>query len=237
MIASYLYVIIGESLGRIKLVVFDMDNVIFDEGYFEEHARVAASSWQIIWNALGAQEENERLKKKWAGGGYKNYMEWQEEALMAFQKRGLTREKYFELIEGIPFMKGAKETVAEIRKRGILTAIISGSFFELALRARMELGIDFPLATCSMIFDGNSLKGWSVLPFDFEGKLPLFNALSTALKVDPKDCAFVCDGVNDIDLAKGVGLPIAFGARDDLKRCCKVIVDSGDLRDILKYIY
>ena len=42
--------------------------------------------------------------------------------------------------------------------------------------------------------------------------------------------------LSGINLAKGVGLPIAFGARDELKRCCKAIVDSGDLRDILKHI-
>jgi phosphoserine phosphatase len=221
---------------KIKLVVFDMDNVLFDVGYFENHENVAASSWGTIWRKLNAEEEELRLKKKWSDGGYDTYTDWQNEALRVFRDLSLTKDMFYSVVNGLPFTKGAKEAVSELKKKGILTAIISGSFSELALRAKKEIGIDFPIATCSLIFEGNELKDWSVLPFDYEGKLQIFNALVNTLKIKPEECAFVCDGVNDIELAKNVGLPIAFGARKELKECCKVIVDNKDMREILGYI-
>jgi phosphoserine phosphatase len=221
---------------KIKLVIFDMDNVMFDVGYFENHDRVSASTWGAIWKELDAEDDNNRLKKMWSTGKFKSYVDWQKAALEIFKERGLTRDRFFKVINGLPLMKGAKETVAELKKHGVLTAIISGSFFELAMRAKRETGIDFPFATCSLFFDGDELVDWSVLPFDYEGKAHIFDALIASLRIKPQECAFVCDGVNDIELAKKVGLPIAFGARDELKKCCKVSVDSGDLRDILGHV-
>ncbi len=220
---------------KIKLVIFDMDNVLFDVGYFENHKNVAASTWGVIYKKLNAEEENERLKKKWSSGGHKSYTEWQNDALNVFKNYGLTKGIFFDIINSLPIMDGAKETIDELKRKGILTATISGSFFELAARTR-KLGIDFPFATCSLIFEHDKLVDWVILPFDYEGKTNFFNALISTLKIKPEECAFVCDGVNDIDLAKKVGMPIAFNARDELKRHCKIIVDKKDLREILKHL-
>jgi len=220
---------------KIKLVVFDMDNVLFDVGYFETHQNVASSTWGAIWRELDAETENERLKKKWSSGKYKVHMEWTNETLSVYKKYNLTEEKFFDVINSLALMKGAKETIVELKKKGILTAIISGSFNELAKRARKELGIDFAIATCSLIFENNKLKDWIVLPFDYEGKVHIFDALISSLKLKPEECALVGDGVNDIELAKRVGLSFAFNARDELKKHCKVIIDKKDLREILKH--
>ncbi len=220
----------------IKLVVFDMDNVLFDVGYFETRKKVAASTWGVIYNKLNAQKENERLMKKWAIGGHKTYMEWPNEALTVFKNYGLTKEKFFGVINSLPLMKGAKETLEKLKKKNILTAIISGSFYELGARARKELKIDFVIVSCSLIFENNKLKDWLILPFDYEGKVHIFNALISSLNLKSEECALVGDGVNDIYLAKKVGLPIAFNARDELKKECDVIIDKKDLREILKYL-
>jgi phosphoserine phosphatase len=219
----------------LKLVIFDIDNVLFDTGYFETHKNVAASTWGVIYKRLNAEEENERLKKKWSSGGHNSYTEWQNDALNVFKNYGLTREIFFDIINSLPIMDGAKETIDELKRKGILTATISGSFFELAARTR-KIGIDFPFATCSLIFEHDKLVDWVIFPFDYEGKTNFFNALISTLKIKPEECAFVCDGVNDIDLAKKVRMPIAFNARDELKRHCKVIIDKKDLREILKYL-
>jgi phosphoserine phosphatase len=223
-------------MGKIKLVVFDIDNVLFDVGYFEKHDKVAASSWGAIWKELDDEEDHIRLKRNWSEGKYKTYTEWQIAALKVFKRRGLTEERFLKVVYGLPLMKGAKETVRELKRKGILTATISGGFFEIAMRARKELGIDFPFATCSIAFKDGLMAEWAVLPYDYEGKAHIFNALAKSLGILPKECAFICDGVNDIPLARVVGLPIAFGARDELKRHCRAVVDSKDMRDILKYV-
>ena len=223
-------------MSKIKLVIFDMDNVLFDVGYFENHKNVASSTWGAIWRELDAEIDDERLKKKWSGGEYKSYMDWQREAVMVFKNRGLTKERFFDVINKLPLMNGARETLRELKKKNIQTAIISGSFFELGVRAKKELGIDFIIAACSLIFEDNELKDCSNFPCDYEDKVHAFEALISSLKLKPEECALVGDGVNDIELAKRVGLPFAFNARVELKKHCKIIIDKKDLREILKYI-
>lgn len=217
-------------------MVFDIDNVLFDVGYFEKDEKVAASSWGAIWKELGDEKDHIRLKRNWSEGKYKTYTEWQEAALRIFKRRGLTEERFLDVVYGLPLMKGARESVRELKRKGILTATISGGFSEMAMRARKELGIDFPFATCSLAFKDGVMKDWAILPYDYEGKVHIFNALVKSLGIAPEECAFVCDGVNDIPLARIVGLPIAFSARNELKKYCRAIVDSKDMRDVLKYM-
>jgi phosphoserine phosphatase len=63
-----------------------------------------------------------------------------------------------------------------------------------------------------------------------------FNALVSSLNIKPEECAIVGDGVNDIPLAKHVGLSIAFNAREEMKRSCKVVIDGNDLSKVLPYL-
>ena len=55
-----------------------------------------------------------------------------------------------------------------------------------------------------------------------------------------KECAFIGDGDNDVELAKAVGISIAFNASEKLRACSKysVVQKEGheDLRAILKYL-
>jgi phosphoserine phosphatase len=222
---------------RIKLVVFDIDNVLFDMGYFEKRKAVAASTWSVIYEALGAQEEDEKLKTKWSTGNYGNQVHWASDAMSVFKRYGLTQRKYNKIIKDMPLMKGAEGALKALKEKGYMTAIISGSFRELGLRAHREMGIDFMITSCSPMFDkrGN-LVDWDLLPCDYEGKVQFFNALISALKIKPKECAFVGDGVNDISLMKKVGLSIAFNARKELKEHCDVVVEGKDLSKILKYL-
>jgi phosphoserine phosphatase len=221
---------------KIKLVVFDMDNVLYDTGYFETHKHVSASTWELVWKHLKAESENKRLKEKWASGGYGHVYDWQAEAAEAFRKLGLKKSDFARIVRELPFMPGAKETLAELKRRGIKTAIISGGFYDMAVRAKLDLGIDYLMATCYFIFEGEDMQGCAILPFDYEGKAMIFNALISSLKIKPSECAFVGDGPNDVQIAKEVGLSIAFNAREELRSVSKVCIDKKDLREILRYI-
>jgi phosphoserine phosphatase len=222
---------------KIKLIVFDMDNVLFDVGYFENHEAVAASTWGVIWGALKAQKEEKELHEKWATGGHKNYVHWEGDTLSVYKKYGLTQKMFDEIINNLPLMKGAKETLKTLKEKGYSTAIISGSFQELGMRAHKELGIDFIITACSLVFDKNgNLTDWALLPSDYEGKVHFFNALISSLNIKPEECALIGDGVNDIPLARVVGLSIAFNAREELKKHCDFIVDGKDIRKILQYL-
>ena len=218
-----------------KIIFFDMDGVLFDVGYFEEGKGIAASSWKIIAREIGAEEDEEELKEKWKKNELDHFVHWVKETLKIYRKHGLTEKKFHEIINSLPFMEGAKEAVAELKKRGYMTAIITGSFKELAYRAKKELGIDFIVAACELVFEDGKLADEIAFPCDYHGKAKFFEAIIAGLGIKPEETAMIGDGVNDIPIAKEAGFSIAFNSREELKKVCDVSIDRKDLREVLKY--
>jgi len=226
------------SPGKIKLIFFDMDGVLVDViGYKENGKKVAISTWNAVFDNLGIYREHERLKKMFIEGKFPSYMEWTDEACRVLQKNGLTRDKFIKIMQERILMNGAKETFNELRNRGYKTALITGSFKLLAERLQELFGLDHIIAHCELIFneDGN-LREWRLIPCDFEGKVEYFNMLASKLNLEPPECAFIGDEVNDVPIFKKTGLSIAFNCRkEEVKKAAHAVIDKKDLKEILQY--
>ncbi len=223
---------------EIKLIFFDMDNVIFDMNFYEHREGVTASTWTLLYGYLNAGHEDKRMCEKWASGGYRNYSEWVEEATGVLKSYGLTREKYHNFINEISPMNGAATTFEEIKKRGYKTAIITGSFLEMAERAQKMFGIDHIFAGCSLVFNQKGEMEKTVInPCDYKGKLEFGKDLAKSLGLGLQNCAFVFDGVNDLYLANEVALPIPFNTRrKEIIETFGNVIEEKDLRKILSVL-
>ncbi|MCP3684839.1 MAG: HAD-IB family phosphatase [bacterium] len=221
---------------KTKIVFFDMDGVLFDVGYFEKRKNLGASCWKVVAESIDALEEEDKIKDKWMNGELDSYLDWVRKTIDVHKKHGLTKDKFMQIIDSIPPMEGAKETIAELKKRGYLTVVVSGGFKELARRAKTELGVDFVIAACELIFDEKGkVHDFIFFPCDFHGKVKFFEAMVAGLDIKPEEAAMVGDGVNDIPIAKECGFSVAFNARDELKEHCDVIIEGKDLRKILEH--
>ena len=56
-----------------------------------------------------------------------NYLEWATHAMNMWIEKGVTKEDFFKAMKSLKLMKGAIETIKELKKQGIKLAIISGS--------------------------------------------------------------------------------------------------------------
>ena len=215
-----------------------MDGVLIDvTGYNENGKKVAISTWNAVFDYAGIYHEHERLKELFIKGDFPSYMEWTDEACRVLQKHGLTKDKFIEIINSRPLMNGAEETLRELKKRGYKTAVITGSFKALAERVKELLGLDYIIAHCELIFDENgNLKEWKLIPCDFEGKVEYFNKLAKELGLNPSECAYIGDEVNDIPIFSKAGLSIAFNCRkEEVKKVANIVIDKKDLKEILQY--
>ena len=215
-----------------------MDGVLIDvEGYNENGKKVAISTWNAVFDQAGIYHEHERLKELFIKGDFPSYIEWTDEACRVLQKQGLTRDKFMEIINGRPLMEGAKETLQELKKRGYKTAVITGSFKALAERVKGLLDLDYIIAHCKLIFDENgNLKEWQLIPCDFEGKVEYFNKKARDLNLEPSECAYIGDEVNDIPIFGKAGLGIAFNChKEEVKKAAHIVIDKKDLREALQY--
>ncbi len=222
--------------GKIKLVVFDMDGVIFDvAGYNEKSQKVTISNWHAVFDHIGIFHEHTRLKNMFIKGELSSYMEWTDKACRVLQKHGLTKDKFYKIVDSRPFMKGAKETFRKLKERKCQTAVITGGFKALADKAQKVLGLDHVIAHCNFSFSENGeIEGWELTPCDFEGKVKYFNKLISELELNPSECVYVGDGINDIPLLEKVGLGIAFNcSKEDVRKAAHVVIGEKDLREIL----
>lgn len=219
---------------HIKLVVFDLENVLFDK--YENYVNgeiVKMNSWDLIFYELGAWEENLYLMKLWKDGILPDYFTWNEEACKVWKDRNLKRNKFEEIVKKMPLRKEAKETVEELKKRGYKTATVTGSPEALASRAEKELGLDYAIGHCRLYFDKEGkLKDWDLFPTDFEDKVECVKKIAKRERISLMECAYVGDGENDIYVMSEVGIPIAFRAESEkVRNVARYVIK--DLRELL----
>ncbi|MCK4589800.1 MAG: HAD family phosphatase [Nanoarchaeota archaeon] len=204
-----------------KLIVFDLDGVIFDHLNF----------WDKVVKVYKTEKESKALVKKYL---HTNYPKLVEEVTKLWI--GKPKQPYLEEIKKAKYMPGAKETIKELKKRDYTIAIISSSPKELVLRAKKELNIDYVFYN-EMLFDENDkFIGFNQHVGNL-GKQKFLKQLCHEHYLDYKDVIVVGHDKNDIKMARVAGFVIGFNPKDkEFEKYCKVIIKKKDLREILKHL-
>lgn len=120
------------SCRPIQLAIFDMDSTLINEEVIDELARSIGVTDAV--SAITAQAMN----------GDIDFAE-SLRARLAFLK-GVNTEIWKELKQSVTIAAGARELCAELRLRGVITAVASGGFIPMAEWLKDELGLDYAFA-------------------------------------------------------------------------------------------
>lgn len=210
-----------------KLIVFDMDGVIFKHTNF----------WHELHKVYGTEKEGFALTKRYVKSDYQKLV---EEVIGRLWK-GKAAKPYFDLIDSLEYVDGAKETLVELKKRGYLTAIITSGPSDLALRAKKDCYVDFIFANRLVIKDGfvegnTDMKYW---PIRHDTKNDPLMEICMLSKIPLADSIVVGHDDADIKMAKEAGLAIAFfPSSEEFTKHCEIVINEGeqDLRQIMKYL-
>lgn len=222
-----------------KIVIFDLDGVIFSKPWHSESEETAVSSWDVLFKTLGIYDLHEKLKTMFIERRFKSYMDWTDAACCVLKAQGLNKKTFEEIMEKRPFMLGAKETLQTLNQNEIITGIVSGSFEELASRLKRETGINHALTHCKLEFDDETglLQRWKLYGTDWEDKVKFVKYIADLYKTNLDECVYIGDDVNDIPVFKKVGLSIAFNAdKKKVKEAARLVINKKDLREILPHI-
>jgi phosphoserine phosphatase len=207
---------------KYKLIVFDMDGVIFEHCNF----------WLELHRKLGTYDEGVELTKKYL---YTDYSKLVEEVVGRLWK-GKPAEKYLELVNDGRYVEGAGETVRELKKRGYSVAIISSGAKDLALRAQKEIGIDY-IYTNELVIRNGTITGEFSWPIGADRKAVAMRELAMEHNMHLGEMIVVGDSDGDIKMMRLAGLSIAFCTEsEELKKVATAVVKRADLRLILPYI-
>ena len=203
----------------IKLIAFDLDNVLIDGEAIDE-----------IGKLVGVEAEISEITKKAMEGDLDFETALNERVALL---KGASVEDIKEVVSKIPLMEGAEETIAELKKRGYKIATITGSFEIIANRMKDDLGLDYAFSNVLHEEDGK-LTGEVSGPLVKGSKAEVLKEIMEMEKVKAEESAAVGDGANDVSMIEKAGLGIAFNAKPVLKEKADVVVEKRDLKELLE---
>ena len=201
----------------IKLVVFDLDNVIINGEGIDEIGKIA-----------NVEDEIKEITEKAMNGEIDFETSIKERVKLL---EGVSVEDIEKLSEELPLNKGAEEAIAGLKEEGYEIAVISGSFDIIANPLKEKLNID-NIFTNTLIEEDGKLTGEVSGPLVSKSKLDVLNEFLEDKEYGLENCVAVGDGANDISMIKNAKYGIAFNAKPKVKEIADIIIDE-DLNNIL----
>lgn len=205
-----------------KLCVFDFDSTLMD-----------GETIDFFAEALGIGEQVSEITERAMAGELDFFESLQERVGLL---KGLEFSKVEEISHSLPYMPGAIETIAELKKRGMTVVCFSGGFRTATTYAKDILGYDADFSNALHVKDGKltGLVGGDMM-FNFS-KGDMLVRLQNILGVSEEETMVCGDGANDLSMFAHAGTRVAFCAREVLKKEANIIIDKKDLTLILKEI-
>lgn len=208
---------------RFKLVAFDLDGTLTRVG----------SVWEYLHRRFGTLEEA-RVNAKLFFEGRITYSEWARLDVSLW--KDIPYRDVMEALREIEYVSGAEEVVSTLRRLNVKTCIISAGLQELADIAAEKLGVDYAVANKLEVWEGR-LTGGVEVKVGLEDKGRILLELTEKEGIPRSLTAAVGDDLSDLPMFEEAGFSIAFNPKtESVARAADVVVESTDLRDILRYL-
>lgn len=210
-----------------KLICFDLDGTLIDDTIF---------IWQTIHDHFGTNTAAREKAKQQFFNAEITYEAWAKHDIALWKQVGATKRHLLDAIKPLKLMQGARETMHELKRRGYIIAVISGSI-DFALEYVFPDYKQFVryVYINKIHFDAHE-KLHDITPtrYDLEHKATALQELTQKEGISLQQCIFVGDHHNDIAVAKISGMSIAFNSKSpELNAVCDVVIAEKDLRKIL----
>jgi phosphoserine phosphatase len=206
-----------------KLIIFDLNKTLIYE-----------NSWLDLNMAMGVTQAEDQMLLDWSHEGVVDDVVGQNILCEIYKKRGdISHQAIWKVVSAYTYLPGAKETVAKLIADGYQIALVSGAMDILVQSVAKELGVHHWRAANQFIFDeDNKLARIESVPNDVAHKVEMLNEICQELNIEPKECAAIGDGDNDIGLFELTGHGVTFADSKIVASAEHVINSLPDLLDI-----
>jgi phosphoserine phosphatase len=208
-------------MGR-GLVVFDFDSTLMD-----------GETIDFLAEPLGLKEEVAKITREAMEGK----IDFFESLIKRVELlKGLKVEEVDNICQNLPFMKGAKETIGQLKKGGYRVLCFSGGFRNATSFAREALGFDADFS--NILHSKNGILTGKVggeMMFN-NSKGDLLRRIQQITGISQEETIVVGDGANDLSMFQYGGVKIAFRAKPILRMASDYAVEKKDLREILEIL-
>jgi len=204
----------------LKLAVFDFDSTLMD-----------GETIDFFAEELGLGEEVGKITEAAMNGEIDFFESLQQRASLL---KGLDYSIVEKISQNLPYMKGARETISELKSRGMKVVCFSGGFRSATGYAKNILGYD---ADFSNVLHHKNQKLTGLVGGDMMfnySKGDMLIRLQGLLGVKEEETLVCGDGANDLSMFAHAGTRVAFCAREILRKEANIVVETKDLREILE---
>ena len=190
------------------------------------------SSWQFVHKKLNV-DNSDNLKQFL--NHQISYREFMKKDVELWGKTNIDTIK--NILDEVPLMKNAKSTLAQLKKAGYKTAIISSGISMLAECVQRGLEIDFVFANRIVADRNGVLTGKGVEVVNPLNKRAVLREFALNQHTNLQCCAVVGDTTFDVPMFREAGFSIAFNTNDKrVRNAADVAVEGKDLKNILPYL-
>lgn len=206
----------------LKLAVFDFDSTLMD-----------GETIDFFAEELGIGEKVAAITEEAMSGRLDFFESLQQRVSLL---KGLDYSVVEKISYNLPYMNGAKETIAELKSRGMTVVCFSGGFRSATSYAKDILGYDADFANILHEKDGKltGLVGGDMMFSSSKGDM--IQRLQKILGVSVEETLVCGDGANDLSMFAHAGTRVAFCAREILEKEANIIIKEKDLTKILEKI-
>lgn len=205
-----------------KLAVFDFDSTLMD-----------GETLEIIAREIGIDKEVKEITDRAMRGELDFFESLQYRVSLL---KGMPVKTVNEICSNLPVIKGAEETIKELKKRGFTVVCFSGGFKNATVPFMEKYGLDCEFSNILHEKDGvlTGLVGGEMMFNHSKGEM--LKRLQKITGTSPADTITTGDGANDLSMFKFAGTKIAFCAKPVLEQQADIIIKEKDLTLILDKI-
>ncbi len=206
----------------LKLAVFDFDSTLMD-----------GETIDFFAEELGIGEQVAAITEEAMSGRLDFFESLQQRAALL---KGLDFSVVKKISENLPYMPGAKETIAALKAKGLTVVCFSGGFRTATGYAKDILGYDADFSNVLHEKDGKltGLVGGDMMFSHSKGDMLV--RLQNILGVTEEETLVCGDGANDLSMFAHAGTRVAFCAREILEKEANIIIKEKDLTKILEQL-
>ena len=205
-----------------KIFLLDVDSTLINEEVIDllaAQAGVSKEVTQITSSAMaGELDFSESLVKR--------------VSLLA----GLSITAIAQVQKKITLTNGAADLITALQSRGDIVAVVSGGFTEIISPLLATLKISKFKANSLEIIEGQLTGKVNGEIVDRRAKAEFLKELVALSGIPLSDTVAIGDGANDIDMIQSAGIGVAFCAKPALVNVADRVINTRDLREVLKVI-
>lgn len=179
----------------IKVAFFDCDGTLTQ----------VKSSWEYLHRKLNIWDNNADHYQALFREGRLDYYEFcRRDALLW---RGLSVSRINSMLKEITYRNGSFETIQNLKKRGVLTVILSTGLSLLVEKVKVDLGINMALSN-ELLSENGYLTGEIKINVNFNEKGFIVERVLRELGATKAEACALGDGEGDAGMFEAVGLAV-----------------------------